>query len=87
MRQIFLLSVFVLAACTVKPTFSPEQGKAVAQACIEEVRAPGVYSVSAGQHSSNPEGTLPRAWAVERLGGTSSGATAINACIKRRAGS
>lgn len=87
MRTISLLSVFVLVSCTVQPTFSPEQGEAVAQACLEEVRAPGVYSVIAGRPSASLREALPRARAVERLGGTSSGATAINACIQRRAAS
>lgn len=84
MQKIALLSVLILSGCTVKPAFSPEQEKAIAQACIEEVNAPGTYSISPGRPSANPEGALPRASAVERLGGTASGASAINACIQRR---
>ena len=87
MQKITLLSILVLAGCTVKPAFSPEQGKAIAQACIEQVQAPGTYSISPGRPSANPEGALPRASAVERLGGTNSGADAINACIRQRAAS
>lgn len=85
MKKILLVNVMFVAACTVQPVFTPEQGKSSAKACIEEVQAPGVYSMSPGRPSASPREALPRARAVERLGGTSSGAAAINSCIQRRA--
>lgn len=87
MRHVYLPCVVVLAGCTVKPAFSPEQGKVVAQECINQVGASRTYSILAGQPSTNPEGAQTRARPVERLGGTASGAAAINACIQRRAAS
>lgn len=84
------LSLAALAAtgCTVHPTFSPSQEKAVTSSCIEEVQAPGVYSISPGQPTTrnDADGFLPRARPVETLGGTNYGAATINACIRRHAG-
>lgn len=83
MQKSLLLSVLFLAGCTVKPVFSPEQEKAIVRACMEQVQAPGSYSISPGRPSANPEGALPSASAIKGLGGTTSGAAAINACIQQ----
>jgi len=91
MKKAILIASFAALAitgCTVHPTFSPSQEKAVVDSCMQEVQAPGTYSISPAQatSSNNPEGALPRARPVETLGGTAYGAAAINSCIKRRAG-
>lgn len=86
MRLISVFSFFALISCAVPPTFSPEEGKAVTDACIAEVQAPGAYSVSPGRASTSGRDALPNARAIATLGGTSAGAAAINACIQRQAG-
>ncbi len=85
MRYTVVLSVLILAGCEVSKPLPPSEAEALVNACLEETQAPGTYSVSPGSASSNPEGALPRARAVANLGGTQTGADAVNACIQRRA--
>lgn len=68
------------------PILTPEQEKTIVDACGDEVQAPGLYRVSPGRRSSDAEDLVPRAWPIRHLGATDSGASAINSCIRRRAG-
>ncbi len=81
------LAALTVTGCTIHPTFSPSQEKEVTRTCIEEVQAPGTYSISPGKPSASNsvDGFLPRASPVKTLGGTEYGASAINSCIRRRA--
>ncbi|WP_298971720.1 hypothetical protein [uncultured Roseobacter sp.] len=85
MRKLLFPVFLVLAGCATSKPLPQSEVKALVDACLEETQATGVYSVFPGGASSNPEGALPRARAVENLGGTKSGADAVNACIRRRA--
>ena len=86
MRKTALLPLIFLTGCvTYEPVFTPEQEKAIGQACVDEVKAPGVYTVSPGRKSPDVDSTLPRASGIAHLGGTQAGAEQINACIRRNA--
>ncbi len=86
MKKTFLFIALLAAGCSKPPVFSAEEGKLVAQRCIEQTGAPGVYSIQPGRVSaSNSDDNLPRARAVVRLGGTKAGAAQINSCIQRKA--
>lgn len=85
MRYFLIAGLLLLTGCEVSKPLPQNEVEALVDTCLEETQAPGTYSVFPGSASSNLEGALPRANAVETLGGTRNGADAINACIRRRA--